>query len=73
MVLYRVSHSGLASEDLFGRALGSTASHREDISNNYHLKSSFPIIITSKVFFQLVCVLRKIEICEEKMENDVKF
>jgi hypothetical protein len=33
-----------------------TASHREDIFNNYHLK----------VFFQLVCLSRKIEICEEK-------
>jgi hypothetical protein len=39
-----------------------TASHREDIPNNYHWK----------VFFQLVCVSRKTEICEEKMENDVK-
>jgi hypothetical protein len=40
-----------------------TASRREDIPKNYHLKS----------FFQLVCVERKIEICEEKKENDVKF
>jgi hypothetical protein len=32
------------------------ASHREDVPNNYHLK----------VFFQLVCVGRKIEIREEK-------
>jgi hypothetical protein len=39
-----------------------SASHREDIPNNYHLK----------VFFQLVCVSRKIEICEGKMEKDVK-
>jgi hypothetical protein len=38
------------------------ASHREDMPNNYHLN----------VFFQLVYVERKIEICEEKMENDVK-
>jgi hypothetical protein len=38
-----------------------TASHKEDIPNNYHLK----------VFFQFVCVERKIEICEEKTENDV--
>jgi hypothetical protein len=39
-----------------------TASHREDIPNNYHLK----------VFLEHVYVWRKIEICEEKMENDVK-
>jgi hypothetical protein len=35
-----------------------TASNRDDIPNNCH----------RKVFFQLVCVERKIEIYEEKME-----
>jgi hypothetical protein len=33
-----------------------SVSHREDIPHNYHLK----------IFFQLVCVERKVEICEEK-------
>jgi hypothetical protein len=45
--IYRVSHSGLASEDLCRRALGWTL---------YPIEKTFPIIITSKVFFQLVCV-----------------
>jgi hypothetical protein len=39
-----------------------TASHREDIPNNYHLKG----------FLSTCLFIEKIEICEEKMENDVK-
>jgi hypothetical protein len=59
----RVSHSGLASEDLCDSAVGWTL---------HPIEKTFPIIITEKVFFQLVCVSRKIEICQEKKENDVK-
>jgi hypothetical protein len=44
--LYRMFHSGLASEDLWGRALGWTL---------HPIEKTFPIIITSKVFFQFVC------------------
>jgi hypothetical protein len=36
------------------------------------MEKTFPIIMTEKVFFQLVCGSGKIEICEEKMENGVK-
>jgi hypothetical protein len=64
VALYRVFHSGLASEDLCGRALGRTLHPR---------KQTFPIIITSKVFFQLVCVYGKIEICEEKRKMMLSF